>query len=111
MKKKKVYLSKSQYWMWRLTIEEMSHSKTKLNMEQARLSFKNCEWLLKDAERKLQSVNVRTAKLGVEKADEEYNRVKGLIEAELNISLKGCVIDEYNYEVKPLDMEEQDGSN
>lgn len=95
-------LSEAQYWKWRLTIEEQVHQKTRQNGANVMCRLKAVEL----EKCKLEMVILRRGYIDEQAktapCKEEYDKVKGEIEKALGISLNGCSIDPYSYEVKLL---------
>ena len=95
-------LTPAQYWMWRLTIEEMEHAKTKEKVFRQGLALQ-----LKENENSQLKYGIKTFKLEsvtaqTKAAKKEYDNFTASLETELGISLKGKIIDEITFEVKEL---------
>ena len=91
----------TEYWKWRLTIEEMKHSETKTQVSARDCRIKELE-LYNQRQRHAQVLGM------VPKSKEEYERVKKEIEEVVGFSIKDCVIDPHCFEVRKLPPESLD---
>lgn len=97
-------LSPEQYFKWRLTVEEMDHVKTKVELA-------NMSCLVRKLELEKANLHLYRAKTTlIPEAQEEYNSVKGEIESELGFSLNDCAIDPYTYSVRELKSKEKENN-
>ena len=97
-------LTKEQYLEWRLKIEKLMHSESKVKLQNALLT--NME---KDVE--VQKLRAMVYKAQVRAQQDDYNIIKSEYEAHkkelenvIGMSLSDCTIDEVTYEVKKLDI-------
>lgn len=96
-------LSPAEYWEWRTTLSDLELEKEK---------FKNAQLELKILNKEAEVHHVRTqlfvrsrmeaARLGLAKAESEYQRYKGVLEKAHNVSLNNKIIDEFTYEIREL---------
>lgn len=96
-------LAPATYWEWRCCINEMDVARKDLDI--ATLKY---ETMLKDQEiarlkSSLFKVNISSIESKLTLTKEEYHKMKQKIEAEIGCTLDGKVIDDINYEIKPLD--------
>lgn len=98
------------YWQWRTTIEEVKYQHSLVKIAKSEVREKTLETRIKELEAKLSTQRVKDARYLLESAEVEYNRIKGVIEKQLELSLNDSVIDEYNYEVKKINDDQSSSS-
>lgn len=98
-------LSDANYWKWRLTIEEGSTAKAKSEVAQLRCQLKVEEIEKQKYKLILLQKSFQEAQLNIKQSSEEYDKVKGEIEEEMEISLNGCTINPYTFEVQEIPEE------
>lgn len=100
-------LPDAEYWKWRLTIEEMEHSKSQLALATANCQVKTLE--IEKMKYQLMELNRKRIDSGeaLKNSKQEYDKVKTEIEKAVGISLAGCVVDPYTFEVKRLEEKKQ----
>lgn len=93
-----VFVPGDHYWRWRLSIEEMRHAETRLDVARIRAEMKSLEQML-------EAYRVKDAKRAVDLCKSEYSKVKEEIEGIIGLSLNDVIIDGHTYEVKCIEKE------
>lgn len=96
-------LTKEQFLEWRLMIEKMLHSETKLKLQSALLNSMEKDVEIQKLRAMVYKAQVRTAQDENTAMKEEYNAHKKALEDSIGMSLSDCTIDEVTYEVRKLE--------
>lgn len=100
-------LSEAQYWRWRITIEEMDHSKSKQEISHCHCKLKQLEIEKTNLQLVLSRKTFQNSQEAVKLSKEAYDHEKQKIENEVGVSFNGCVIDPHTYEIKKLEEEKK----
>lgn len=95
-------MSPEQYWKWRLTIEEMSHAKTRANESHLKAQLKVLELEKNNLQLIMARKDYQEKTRLIEEAKVEYDSVKNSIEKELGVQFDGCAINPHTFEIQEL---------
>jgi hypothetical protein len=95
-------MTREQYLLWALKIEELQHAKTKLSAVEQKWSVleKQCE--IERLKSALFKSTIEQSKSGVSLAEKAYQDVKLELENQLGMSLSGTSIDDVTLEINKL---------
>lgn len=95
-------LSKSDYWEWRCSIEEITSAKYVLSITQQKLKIMELEAEVQKLRAAIFKQSVKSASDNLVRIEKDFQEYRKRLEGNLGISLENCVIDEFDYSIKKL---------
>lgn len=96
-------LTPEQYWKWRYQIEKMWHEEMKLKQKRTFSALMEKDIEIDKLKLQIYKRQITQQETLWSESKSEYEQMKIELENDLGMSLNKCVIDDLNYEVKPLD--------
>jgi DNA-binding XRE family transcriptional regulator len=105
--KKRDTLTSEEYWKWRSLIEELTHNKTKLLLEQKRYDIMGLQIQIEKMKQEMFREKINLAKATYARSERDYGEYKIELEKKLGRSLNNCAIDDITYKISDLNNKEE----
>jgi len=96
-------MTPEQYYRWRLSAEQMNHAETKAKLIQTIHNNMDKELEIAKLKHNLHREVVKTKYADFDLAKKQYQEELASLEAQLGVSIKGKIIDEYTFEIKDIE--------
>lgn len=106
-KKQREHLTNEEYWQWRSLIEELTHSKTKILLEQKRYEIMGLQLQVEKLKQEMFREKINLAKAAYARAERDYGNFKIELEKRIGRSLNNCAIDDITYKISDLPNEQK----